>query len=37
MNRHTLTPGKKIYKQMKIAYTAGSDYIVIFNYPTPKR
>jgi len=29
-----LDTGEEVYKQMQMAYTAGSDYIVIFNYPT---
>jgi len=29
-----LDSGEEIYKQMQMAYTAGADYIVIFNYPT---
>ena len=28
-----LDTGEEIYKQMKMAYTAGANYIVIFNYP----
>jgi hypothetical protein len=29
-----LDTGQNIYEQMKTAYTAGADYIVVFNYPT---
>lgn len=32
-----LDSGEEIYKQMQMAYTAGADYIVIFNYPTLNR
>ncbi len=28
-----LDTGEEIYKQMQMAYTAGADYIVVFNYP----
>ena len=28
-----LDSGEEIYKQMQMAYTAGANYIVIFNYP----
>jgi hypothetical protein len=28
-----LDTGREIYKQMTLAYTAGADYIAIFNYP----